>query len=163
MGNFNLYPNYVFKKLKKGDQLYIGFDDLKAKIVKIKKKYILLKANSEGFLENNKGVHLENRKIKLKYLTNKDFEAIKIAKRYNIKNYALSFTSSSDDIKKFELILKKENKIYKIETKKAINNLNSIIKEGSNFLIDRGDLSKETSIEDIPMLQRKIFKYQTNS
>ena len=29
---------------------------------------------------NNKGVHLENRKIKLMYLTDKDFKAIEIGK-----------------------------------------------------------------------------------
>ena len=156
--NFNLYPNYIFKKLRKGDQLHIGFDDLEVKVVKIKDKYLLLKTTSEGLLENNKGVHLHNRKIKLNYLTIKDHEAIKIAKKYNIKNFALSFTNSKEDIKKFNLILKKENKIYKIETKKAIKNIYSIIKEGKNFLIDRGDLSKETSIEKIPMIQRKIFK-----
>lgn len=157
-GNFNLYPNYIFKKLRKGDKLHIGFDDLEVKVVKIKDKYLLLKTTSKGLLENNKGVHLHNRKIKLNYLTIKDHEAIKIAKKYNIKNFALSFTNSKEDIKKFNLILKKENKIYKIETKKAIKNIYSIIKEGKIFLIDRGDLSKETSIEKIPTIQRRIFK-----
>ena len=42
-GTFNLYPEIVFKKLKKNDELLIGFDDLKAKVTKIKKNYILLK------------------------------------------------------------------------------------------------------------------------
>ena len=30
---------------------------------------------------------------------------------------------------------------------------------GKNFLIDRGDLSKEIEIENIPIAQRKILKY----
>ena len=32
------------------------------------------------------------------------------------------------------------------------------MKIGKNFLIDRGDLSKEISIENIPFVQRKILK-----
>ena len=157
-GNFNLYPKYIFENLKKGDLLNIGFDDLKTKIIKVKKNYILLKVKSEGLLENNKGVHIQNRKIKLNYLTEKDFKAIEIAKKYKVKNFALSFTNSPSDIRKFSLILKKENKIYKIETKEAVKNIYEIAKEGKSFLIDRGDLSKETSVEQIPLVQRKIFK-----
>ena len=52
-----------------------------------------------GNLENNKGVHLVNRKISLEYLTKKDFKAIEIAKKLKIKNFALSFTNTSEDIK----------------------------------------------------------------
>ena len=36
--------------------------------------------------------------------------------------------------------------------------MSSIIKNAENFLIDRGDLSKEIKIENIPLVQRKIFK-----
>ena len=60
-------------------------------------------------------------------------------------------------MKKFKNILASENKIYKIETRKAIKNINSIVKNGEQFLIDRGDLSKETSLEEIPLIQRNIF------
>ena len=62
------------------------------------------------------------------------------------------------DIKKFNKLLKIENKIFKIETKNAVKNFNKIIKYGNNFLIDRGDLSKEISIEKIPVAQRVLFK-----
>ena len=157
-GSFNLYPEYIFSILKKGDLLHIGFDGLKTKVVKIKKDEILLKVYSEGLLENNKGVHLKNRKIKLDYLTEKDFKAIEIAKKYKIRNFALSFTNSPEDIRKFESILKRENKIYKIETKRSVKNIYKIAKSGKTFLIDRGDLSKETTVERIPLIQRKIFK-----
>ena len=39
-----------------------------------------------------------------------------------------------------------------------MKNITNNIKEGDNFLIYRGDLSKETEIEKIPMYQRKIIK-----
>ena len=48
---------------------------------------------------DKQGVHLVNRKIKLHTLTPKDLECIVLAKRMNIKNFALSFTNSLDDIK----------------------------------------------------------------
>ena len=66
--------------------------------------------------------------------------------------------SWGEDIIKFNQLLKKENKIFKIETKNAVKNFNKMIKYGKNFLIDRGDLSKEISIENIPIAQRQLFQ-----
>ena len=122
-------------------------------------KEILLKTLCPGIYEINKGVHIQNRKLKLNFLTNKDYKAIEIGKKYNIKYFALSFTNSKNDIKKFNQLLPKEKKIYKIETKKALDHFDTIIKHGQEFLIDRGDLSKEISIEMIPVAQRKILKF----
>ena len=79
-------------------------------------------------------------------------------KNKKINYFALSFTNSVSDIKKFNSILKKENKIFKIETKNAIKNFNKIVKFGKNYLIDRGDLSKEIKIENVPIVQRYLSK-----
>lgn len=155
---FHLYPSDVFEKLKKKDKLEVGFDGLILKILKKSKSSCLAECIRAGSLEKNKGVHLSNRKIKLNYLTNKDLKAIEVGKKFKIKNYALSFTNTVSDVKKFSSLLPKENKIYKIETSQALKNFNSLKKVSNNFLIDRGDLSKEITIEKIPQAQRKIFK-----
>ena len=156
-GNINLYPEEVFDKLKFKDELDIGFNDLKAKIIEKKENYIKLKTISSGLMEKNKGVHVMNRIVNLNYLTKKDLKAIQISRRLNIKNFALSFTNTEKDIKQFNKILPRSNKIFKIETIKAVKSLDKLMKLGSNFLIDRGDLSKEVSIEQIPVIQRKII------
>ena len=156
-GNFNLYPETIFKKIIKKDILNVGFENLKLKVIGKNNKYLLCKTINSGKLGNNKGVHLENRNIKLDFLTKKDLDAIKMAIKLNINNFALSFTNSADDIIKFNKLLKDKNKIFKIETKRAIKNFNSILKKGNNFLIDRGDLSKDVNIENIPIVQRKLF------
>jgi len=157
IGNINLYPEEVFDKLKFKDVLDIGFNDLKAKIIEKKENYIKLKTISSGLMEKNKGVHVMNRIVNLNYLTKKDLKAIQISRKLNIKNFALSFTNTEEDIKQFNKILPRSNKIFKIETIKAVKSLDKLMKLGNNFLIDRGDLSKEVSIEQIPVIQRKII------
>lgn len=157
-GKKSLYPIEIFSKIKVGDLLSVGFDNLKIKIVRKTNDLLSGKVITEGKLENNKGVTLLNRKIKLNYLTNKDLKAIHIAKKLKIKNFALSFTNSYNDIKKFNKLLPNTRKIFKIESQSAIKNWEKILKFGHEFLIDRGDLSKETSIEKIPILQRKIIR-----
>ena len=155
--NFYFYPEDVFDKLNVNDKLIIGFRGLLVKIEKKNNTFATCKVINEGFFEPNKGVHIINRKINLNYLTKKDFEAIKIGQKLNIKHYALSFTNSHNDVKKFNNLLKNENKIFKLETKNAVKNLHKIFNFGNNFLIDRGDLSQDVKIENIPIIQRKII------
>jgi len=156
--NFNLYPDYILDRLKINDILDIGFNNLKVRIIQKRNKSIICKTISSGKLENNKGVHVVNRKVKIDYLTKKDFDAIKIGKKYKIKNYALSFTNSVSDVLNFNRLVPKANKIFKIETLNACKNFKKIIKHADNFLIDRGDLSKDVKVENIPIFQRDLFK-----
>tara|TARA_Y100000816_G_scaffold156392_1_gene111546 strand:- start:1970 stop:2932 length:963 start_codon:yes stop_codon:yes gene_type:complete len=155
--SFYLYPDDIFNKLKINDKLDIGFSGLCVKIKKKNDIFLSCKVLNSGYFEPNKGVHLINRKIKLNYLTSKDIEAIKIGRKLNIKYYALSFTNSHNDVIRFNKLLKNEKKIFKIETKESIKNLKKIIKFGNNLLIDRGDLSKDIKIENVPIIQRKII------
>ncbi len=155
--SFSLYPEYINERIRVNDILNIGFDNLKVKIMK-KGISIVCKAVSAGKLENNKGVHLENRKIKIDYLTPKDLQAIHVGKKHKIKNFALSFTNSVEDILKFNKLLKKENKIFKIETSNACKDFKKMINFAENFLIDRGDLSKDVKIENVPIFQRSLFR-----
>ncbi len=156
--DFSLYPDEVFSKLRKNDILDVGFDNLKFKILNKNKKFFKLKCLSNGMLENNKGVHLINRNLKLNSLTNKDKKSLEIGLQNNIKNYALSFTNTAEDVILFSKKLPLENKIFKLETKNALKNINKIFNIGSNFLIDRGDLSKDVGILNTPISQRFIFK-----
>jgi pyruvate kinase len=155
---FHLYPENVYNKLKKNDVLDVGFKGLKIKVFKKNDFFYTCKAIEGGYLEKNAGVKLINRNIKLNYLTEKDLKAIDIGKKNNIRYYALSFTNSVKDIEKFNKILSNQTKIFKIETLSAVKDLFNILKKGENFLIDRGDLSKEIKIENIPSIQRKILK-----
>ena len=157
-GNFNIYPSEVFDKIKKNDLLSIGFDGLEVKVIKVTQNILSCRAIKGGMLENNKGIHLINRNIKLNFITEKDKIAINIAKKMNINHYALSFTNTRKDILKFNQLLKNQVKIFKIETKNALKNLNEIILAGQKFLIDRGDLSKDVSLEMLPFVQRKVLK-----
>ena len=73
---------------------------VKLRILKITKNIIKTVVINDGFVESNKGVHL-SKNIKLNALTKKDIESIVIAKKLNIKNYALSFANSAYDVLKF--------------------------------------------------------------
>ena len=57
---------------------------------------------------------------------------------------------------------KKSKIISKIESKRGVRNLKDILKLTDSVLIDRGDLSREVPLENIPLIQKKVIK-ETNS
>ena len=74
-----------------------------------------------------------------------------------INNFALSFCSESNDVNKLRsLIGKKCRIISKIENKKGFENCREICIQSDSLLIDRGDLSREFKMEDIPEIQKII-------
>lgn len=154
----NLYPKINFSNSKPGDKILIGFDDLELKILKIDKNQILAEVIVNGYVDSNKGVHF-NRKIRLDFLTKKDLECIKLAKTFGINKFALSFTNSLQDVLKFRKIIGNRSfLISKIETREALKNLDSILKNSNAILIDRGDLSRYVEVSKIPLIQLKILK-----
>ena len=155
--NLSFYPD-IYNKLSLNMILNIGFENLQIKIIKKEKNHFIAKIISEGYLEKNKGVHIKGVPIALPVLTNKDLEAIKIVEKMKINNFALSFTNSIKDVLYFNKIIPAGRKIIKIETKQAINNIEKILNHCDEVLIDRGDLSKEVSIIDVPKEHRKIQK-----
>lgn len=154
-----LQPFFRFDKIKKNCLIDIGFSNLCLKVIKNYKNYLLCKTIRSGFLGANKGVHI-NADIELPSLSEKDLFAINLMKRNNINDIAISFVNKvSDVVKVRQLLGKKSFIISKIETKNALKNLKSISKATNALLIDRGDLSREVPVQDIPLVQEKILKY----
>ena len=56
-----------------------------------------------------------------------------------------------------KIYLKKKHSVSKIESIKGVLNLRDILPIVDQILIDRGDLSREVSIEKIPFIQRTII------
>jgi len=154
----SFYPNFKFSQLKLKTKIFIGFNDLKLLIIKKNSDYLLAKVISSGFLESNKGVHFES-KLTLPPLTEKDIKGINIAKKFNLKYYAMSFVNNENDIKKIRKLIGNNFLISKIETSNALKNLKNISKNSNALLIDRGDLSRYIPIEKIPIIQEEISNF----
>ena len=95
--SIRLYPLFDFNNLKEKTIVKIGFDGLELEVTKNYKNYLKCKVIKEGILDTNKGVHF-HADIFLNPLTEKDIQAINIAKQFKVKMFALSFANSSNDV-----------------------------------------------------------------
>jgi pyruvate kinase len=135
--------HFVFTVVKKDDEVY-------------------LKSETEGILLNKKTINIRNLEMDFSVLTENDEIGIKLAKELDMDFVALSFVRSAGDIEQLRVKLKEINSsariIAKIETFKAIKNIDEIIVASDAVMIARGDMGVELSLEEVPFFQKEIIK-----
>ena len=158
----NFYPKVSINQFKIGDLVFIDFNAVVVEVLKVEKNSIQVIVINEGSIFSNKGVSI-NKSINLNPFTEKDISAFKITSKKKIKNYALSFCNKKEDVLNIRKLVPKGAKIIaKIENKSGFSNCKEICQTADSILIDRGDLSKEYNIEDIPLIQKEITKIAKN-
>ena len=82
-----------------------------------------------------------------------------IGRRLGIMHYCLSFAASGEGVREIrELIPPEAHTISKIESRLGVRNMDSIIEASDAVLVDRGDLSREVALEQVPYYQKAIVR-----
>jgi pyruvate kinase len=119
-----------------------------------------------GILAERKGINLPGTPLPIPSMTEKDHADLKWAMDQNVDYIALSFVRSAQDCKEVKDIIKSLNQrrlgrallVAKIEKTEAIDNLEEIIEETDGLMVARGDLGVETSVELVPVYQKRIIE-----
>ncbi|HXF42167.1 MAG TPA: pyruvate kinase [Pyrinomonadaceae bacterium] len=119
-----------------------------------------------GLLQERKGINLPNTKLPIPSMTEKDLADLEWAIEQNVDYIALSFVRSAADCRDAKERIKKLNRrkmgrallVAKIEKAEAIENLDEIITETDGVMVARGDLGVETSVELVPVYQKRIIE-----
>lgn len=127
---------------------------------------ILCTVVTGGVLAERKGINLPNTSLPIPSLTEKDRADLDWAMDQNVDYIALSFVRTAADCKEVKDIIKRQNKrplgrallVAKIEKAEAIENLLDIIAEADGLMVARGDLGVETSVELVPVYQKRIIE-----
>jgi pyruvate kinase len=158
---FSLSSPEIINKLENGQKLLVD-DGLFDFSVQKENDTTYLISNSKGVLKNQKTVNILKFDYDFPVIHDKDREGLRLAKEYDIDFIALSFVRDASDIK----ILKEEIKkidlqtsiVAKIETAKALTNIDEIIVETDAIMIARGDLGVEIPAEEVPFYQKSIIR-----
>jgi ATP sulfurylase len=153
----SLTPPYVFEELKPNHLIGLDFDGVVLLVLKADATSAETVVLNGGKIGSNKAVVIDPAP-KLPPLADDDIAAVEIGRRLGITHYALSFANTAGDV----VLLRKyagsdSTIISKIESKQGVRNLDEILVETDEILIDRGDLSREVPLENIPFLQKAII------
>jgi pyruvate kinase len=158
---FSLSVPEIIKNLE--DEQQVSADDgLFEFTVKKEDKKTYLISYSSGKLLNNKSVSIIDLDFDFPTIHEKDKEGLRLAKDEGIDFIALSFVRNAVDLKNLREEMNKIGLIAKIvakiETSKAIQNIDEIIENTDAIMIARGDLGVELPLEQVPYFQKEIIK-----
>jgi len=158
-----IYPPRILDQLALDDLISIDFGIALLQVTQISPQH-LARVISGGTVGSNKAISILDRTVDLDPLTESDYVAIKIGMNVGVEHVALSFTNHPEDIALLRgLVNEKTEIIAKIESRRGLENLTPILEAADAILIDRGDLSREVPIENLPFVQKEIIRRSNES
>ena len=152
----------VFDTLKINDQILIDDGAIELVVVNISEDYLIAEVVEGGVIGHRKGVNLPGVDIDLPSIIDDDLVKLDMASTNKVDFVALSFCRTRDDILILREQMAKRNikakVVAKIESKKALDNLDELIEEADVIMVARGDLGVEVPIERLAHIQKQIIK-----
>jgi pyruvate kinase len=115
-----------------------------------------------GVLSERKGINLPGIALPIPSLTDKDRRDLQWAVREGADYIALSFVRRAEDCREAKALIEaaggRQPLIAKIEKSEAIDHLDEIIEAADGVMVARGDLGVETSVELVPVYQKRIIE-----
>jgi pyruvate kinase len=153
------YPK-IIKQLEKGAEIYIDDGRIKLEVRDKTPNGVMAKIMVGGEVKPRKGFYAQGISLDLKELSEKDKNDLKMMHDAGADAMAVSFVQTADDIEQVRTSLPKECPmmlVAKIETAKAIENIDSIIEATDAIMIARGDLGLAVPIQEVPYLQKTLI------
>lgn len=149
-----------------GETILLDDGALELVVEQIENDDVICKVVVGGMLAERKGINLPKTNLPIPALTDKDRIDLDFAIEQNVDYIALSFVRKADDCKEVVDLIKKKNKrkfgrpllVAKIEKAEAIENLSEILNATDGVMVARGDLGVETSVELVPVYQKRIIE-----
>ena len=154
----SLRPRCIFEMLEPNATMTIDFQGATLRVIGLRGNGARAVVERGGRVESNRAVTIAPLPS-LPPLTRKDVAAIELGRRLGIGHYALSFAASKEDVASVrELIPSDAHLISKIESRAGVLNMDEIIVGSDAVLIDRGDLSREIPLDEVPYYQKVIVR-----
>jgi len=133
---------------------------LKFTVTKVLGHDIHCKAMASGTLRSCKGINVPYVELGGELITERDKKMVAFATEHKIDFIGISFVESAEHV---ELIRELTDNswpriVAKIENQGGMDNMDSIMKTADVIMIDRGDLSVETNLDNLVIFQKRIIQ-----
>ena len=153
----------VIDNLEVGTMILLNDGFVRLEVISVEKDGVTCKIHDDATLISRRGVNIPGVELNIPFVSEDDEADIKYACEHDGDFLGISFVSTADDVRAARDLLKKYGKpnmpiLSKIETKKAIENIDEIIDETDGVIVARGDLSVEVPFIEVPVLQKEILR-----
>jgi pyruvate kinase len=143
-----------------GDRVAFGDGIVMAEVIDRKADCLEARITHGGLLQGRPGVHIPSDRLRIASPTPDDLRMLDAFIEVGIDMVAISFVRSAHDVRRVGVEPHPRGPLVvaKIETRAAVDNLDSIIEASGAVMIARGDLGAEMPIEELPHLQKRILQ-----
>ena len=155
------YPD-LWQRVRTGDEVIINDGMNRLRVTSVNGHSIEFQAEGAGQLGNNRGLIFtrEIHAADFPYFFQRDLELIEAVNDLNVDLVGLSYLRHPRDKQEAKRRIRaRRSLVYKIETRAAFENLESLIEPEERILIDRGDLAGEIGLLQIPHAQDQIIRF----
>ncbi|MGA2530708.1 MAG: pyruvate kinase [Acidimicrobiales bacterium] len=146
--------------LDEGDLVSLGDGGIALVVLGRRGEEVLARVRSGGRVIGRPGVTVPSHKLALATPTPEDFERITALVAEEVEAIAVSFVRRAEDIEAVREAVGNSSTmlVAKIETAKAIDNLDAIVRSADAVMVARGDLGIRLPLEDVPFHQKDIIR-----
>ena len=153
----------LYKDVRVGGKILIDDGLVELLVKEIRGEEIITEVENSGTISSHKGVNVPGANLNLPALTERDIEDIKFGIKEDIDFIAASFVRSREDVLAIRKVLEEERDyttkiISKIESQRAVEEIDEIIEVSDGIMVARGDLGVEIETEAVPIVQKEIIK-----
>jgi pyruvate kinase len=155
------YPGLA-RDVRPGARILLDDGAIELHVERTSETDVIARVVNGGTLAERKGINLPGVQLPIPSLTDKDRRDLNWAVRHGADYIALSFVRRAEDCAEAKALIKaaggKQPLVAKIEKAEAIDNLTEIIAASDGVMVARGDLGVETSVELVPVYQKRIIE-----
>lgn len=142
-----------------GDTLLADDGKLRFTVVEVIGRDLHCRADVAGRLRSRKGINVPGVELGGELVGDRDRDMLAFARETGVDFVGISFVESARHVGlvRKELPGGRPGIVAKVETPRAVRNLEEIIASSDAVMIDRGDLSAETDLRQIGVLQKEIL------
>lgn len=151
----------VLRALRRGQEVVANDGRLRMVVRSVASGSVLLRPEDDGSLVVNKGIHVGDAVAALPLLTPRDEALLDRLAGPPVRYVGLSFVCSSHDVatarRRLGPAARRIEIVPKIETAPALAHLDEILSISETVMLDRGDLSSEIGLLNLPEAQEKVL------
>lgn len=160
------YPDLP-RVVEPGTRLLLDDGAIALTVESTTKTEVISRVINGGVLAERKGINLPGVSLPIDSLTPKDIDDLRWAVDHNVDYIALSFVRRAEDCSRAKSLINEAGGraplVAKIEKSEAIDHLDEIIATADAVMVARGDLGVETSVELVPVYQKRIIEKAVNA
>ncbi len=161
-GHEKVPVNYarLHEDLTAGDVVLADDGTLSFVVDKVDGADIHVRADGPGTLKSRKGINVPFVTLNTALVTDRDRHMVSFAREHGVDFIGISFVESASHVEAIRELCGSDTPriVSKVENQGGLDHVDEIVAATDAVMIDRGDLSVETNIEQMALAQKRILR-----